>query len=346
MAPTHPAPASLQALFSADQPVYLLIDPIVGDFLPQLAFADTSDAESIRGAREDVLGRRVLPITLAPSIQLPPARHPYLVAMEAVDDPWLAASQEMALEQHATTCAPGLAGTGWGTAKVGGWLQSARRGETLAETLARWMLLKTEARTHARYLRLADPRVLALLVFVLGRERLIAAMGGLRRWVFLDAHGRLDALHNPDSGEAGNDPIPLPRLNRVQWDILENGPAIHGAIAQAWGQRRKDGGPVTSGHAQIPYAEAISAANAFPARPHASDKAPGACASLEDRCTAIALALLHPGWDNHPEVQRHLAENAQAYSLSDLAEELHEILHRAAAEADPTKATLGTDHEH
>jgi hypothetical protein len=115
VARTHPAPASLPAQLEPDQPVYLLIDPIVGDFLPQLAFADTDDAESIRAAREDVYGRRIVPIPLAPGIPLPASRHPYLVAMAAMDDPWLAASQEMALDQHETTCAFGLAGTGWGS---------------------------------------------------------------------------------------------------------------------------------------------------------------------------------------------------------------------------------------
>ncbi len=341
LASTNQFAATLREQFDRTQPLYLLIDPIVGDFLPQPAFSPTDDAKSVRSAREKAFDRSVFPINLSPDINLPPSLHPYLVAMASFDDPWIAASQELAGAQNEKAWAAGLAGDGWAVSKVGGWLQSAMPAQALAAKLACWMRLDTEVRTEARYLRLADSRVLALLAFVLGRERFVGAMGGLRLWFFMDAYGRLDSLDNKASGDAANESAGLLRLDKRQWQIMQNGAAIHGAIAKAWGERRKDGGGEITFPAEIPYAAAAVAADAFSVLPQPSL----ACTTPEDRCTAMALALLHPGWASQVDVKRHLAENADEYALADLGQELHEIL-TSAAVADPVKATLGNNNEH
>jgi hypothetical protein len=320
--------ATLNEHFDCSQPVYLLIDPMVGDFLPQLAFSDGDDAESICLGRERAFQRTIFPVILDASISLPPSRHPYLVEMTSPSDPWMDVSLELGQEQIRNTWASGMAGDGWGVAKVGGWLQSAMPGNALAGMLARWMQLSTEARSTARYLRLADSRVLALLAFVLGREKLVAAMGSLRRWSFLNAYGQLDSLDSPIPPEIANAPQSF-RLDKEQWQIMQDGAAVHGAIAKAWGEMQKDSAE-TSHHSEIPYAAAVAAAKTFPVRPHPSEKSRVLCATLEDRCTAIALTLLHPGWESQLEVQRHLAENAED-SLSDSGHELYEILKCAAA---------------
>jgi len=320
---------TLNEHFDCSQPVYLLIDPMVGDLLPQLAFSDADDAESIYLARERAYQRAIFPVILASRINLAPSRHPYLVEMNSPGDPWMDVSLDLAQEHNRNIWASGLAGDGWGVAKVGGWLQSAMPGDALASMLARWMQLSTEARTKASYLRLADSRVLALLAFVLGREGIIAAMGRLRRWSFLDAHGRLDSLHNPNPADAANDPKPF-RLDKDQWQIMEDGAVVHGAIAKAWGELCKEEAE-TACSSEIPYPAAVIAAQTFLLRRHASEKPRVLCTKLEDRCTAVALTLLYPGWESQPEVQRHLAENP-GDSLSDSGQELYGILKRAAAD--------------
>lgn len=325
----------LQAHFDCDQPIYLLIDPIVGDLLPQLAFADTDDAEAVRSAREEVFGHRVFPVVLAPDIRLSPSRHPYLVEIPRVEDPWIRVSLEMAQEQNESIWAAGMDGTGWGIAKIGGWLQAAFSGEILAATLAGWMRLNTEVRTPARYLRLADSRVLTLLTFVLGYETLVASMGGLRRWSVIDAYGQLYSLHNPDA-DSENNALPLQRLNAKQWQIMQNGPVIHGAIAKAWGEMRKSCASASTSYVNIPYASALAAIERFPEKSHFPGIPRISYALQEDRCTAIALALLYPEWEKQIEVQQHLAENAENYTLSDLGAELLQILKRVAANENST----------
>lgn len=328
---------TLKAQFDCDQPIYLLIDPIVGDLLPQLAFSDTDDAEVVRAAREEVFGHRVFPVVLAPEIHLSPSRHPYLVEIPRAEDPWMKVSLEIALEQNESQWATGMDGTGWGITKIGGWLQTAFSGEILAATLAGWMRLKTEVRTPARYLRLADSRVLTLLSFVLGYETLVASMAGLRRWSAIDAYGQLYSLHNPDA-DSESSALSLPRLDAKQWQIMQNGPVIHGAIAKAWGERRKSCASASAAYVNIPYASALAWIERFPEQSHFPGIPSISYASLEDRCTAIALALLYPEWEKQIEVQQHLAENAENYTLSDLGTELLQILERVAANENSTNA--------
>lgn len=326
---------ALKACFDCDQPIYLLIDPIVGDFLPQLAFSDTDDTETIHSGREKAFQRPFFRVQLPPDISLSPSRHPYLVEMISPDDPWMTNSLEMAMQHSAATRAKGLAGDGWGIAKIGGWLQSAMTGEQLAEMLASWMSLNTESRTKAKYLRLADSRVLALLAHVLERDTLISRMGRLRRWAFINAAGCLDSLHNPDSGTAETVFTPLPRLNQAQWKILQNGPLIHAAIAKVLGERSRHGNRKTPQIIDIPFAAAISATD------HHAARAPGV--TPEDCSTAIALTLLHPGCESLGEVSEYLANEAEARTLADCGQELCDLLNNLAEKPDTSKAS---QHEH
>lgn len=332
---------TLKAGFDCDQPIYLLIDPIVGDFLPQLVFSGTDDVAAICSIREEAFSLPVFPVQLFADIRLPPSQHPYLVALPSADNPWMSDSLDIALAQNKETWLPGMSGNGWGIAKVGGWLQSTLSGEQLAGMLSDWMRLKTEYRTEAKYLRLADSRVLALLAHVLGPDTIIARMGRLRRWSYLDARGQPASLYNPASSEAETEFRTLPKLDQAQWKILQNGPLIHGAIAKVLGETGKLGNQVNFAATAVPYAAAITATErcATPAGLEADIR----CITQEDHCTAIALTLLHPGWGKHPTIKEYLACETEAYSLADRGQEICDILKNLAEKPDMSKAS---QHEH
>lgn len=318
-------------------PIYLLVDPILGDFLPQLVFSENDNADAIREKREQAFGRSVYPIPLTSGIQLPAALHPYLVALTSAHDPWIAHSVKEAVSCNRATWEAGIDGNGWSAGKIGGWLQSSLPGEYLADMLAKWMHLKTEIRTQARYLRLADSRTLALLAHVLGEEALTTRMGRIARWSFIDAYGRLASLSNPSSGEASDECSLLPRFDRKQWHFMELGPVIHGAIARAWGETVKRGVAGLVHDASIPYTKAIVAAESY-----AGTKCCPlglSCTTLEDRSAAVALSLLYPGWENQEELDKHLDSMDGDQSISAQARRLCDLHERLAAEKHTSEKT-------
>lgn len=314
----------LKAGFDCDQPVYLLVDPLAGELAPELAFSEEDDAQTIRSRRQDALALPVFPVELPADLPLSPWHHPYLVVLPSVEHGWMDVSLEIAQTENRSTWINGMVGTGWGVNRIGGWLQTAMAGERLADMLADWMRLNTVCRTQARYLRLADSRVLSLLIHLLGRDSLLARMGRLRRWAFIDARGQPDALHNPAAGEAESAFLPLPQLDQLQWQHLQDGPLIHGAIAMAVGERAKEGSQAGYPITGLPYAEAIAAI----ARDEAQSLADTgtSCRTREERCTAIALTLLHPGWAGNPKVRAFLVDNTETHSLADHGQDIRDIL--------------------
>lgn len=313
----------LKAGFDCDQPVYLLVDPLAGELSPQLTHSAEDDAQTIRSRREDVLALPVFAVELPADVPLSPSQHPYLVALPSVEHAWMDASLEIAQTENMSTWINGMTGTGWGVNRIGGWLQTAMAGERLAEMLADWMRLKTVCRTQARYLRLADSRVLSLLIHLLGRDSLAARMGRLRRWTFIDARGQPDTLHNPATGEAESAFLPLPKLDQLQWQHLQDGPLIHGAIAKAIGEKAKESGAADA-ITGIPYAAVIAAIARDEAQALADTGT--SCHSREEQCTAIALTLLHPGWAGNPKVRAFLSENTETHSLADHGQDIRDIL--------------------
>ncbi|PPE67692.1 hypothetical protein C1704_02175 [Caldimonas caldifontis] len=217
--------------------VYVLIDPVLGDPvmtqpLPQgLSLADLNDH------RSQVWGRASHALALPPGVVLDSALAPYLVELDAAEDPWLDITVGWAVQEAVAS---------WTDTRhegvphrVGGWLQSAAPTPELTRMLSAWLTLSTEAATTARYLRVADRRVWSLMVHVLGAGHVAERLTPIQHWHWLDAHAAwqgLCAAAHADAQEPA-DPQPLARFSKAQWAVMAQGPAIHAHIAQHQARR-------------------------------------------------------------------------------------------------------------
>jgi hypothetical protein len=320
----------LRRTCEADVPLYLLVDPLAGDILPQIDLPEGANVDAVKQFREAAWGRPVHLVELTPNVNLEADSWPYLVAFEGMDDPWLETSLDLAREEREAAWNAGLDGTGHAVHRIGGWLQTKLAGEFLAALLARWMNLETEGQVSEKYLRLADARVLGLLIAVLGVETVQAKMGRLRRWLYLDAQGNLRHLETSDPRRAESTQ-PL-RLSREQWFKMTLGPVIHGAIARSFGQWR------TESRSTAEYPETISSAAAIQAarrvvghRDQAANmEAPhpfiGKIRGLDDQAAAVALSLLHPGWDTRDDIRDFLEGIGEDETLSARCNDIHILL--------------------
>lgn len=311
---------------------YLLIDPIMGDVIPGSDLLEAVDVEAVAAEREKAWGRSVYVVGLAQTIKLEPMNYPYLVPLAGPDDPWLEASLEMAQEEHQQSWKDGLAGTGQALHKIGGWLSTALYGDELATMLSGWMRLNTVARIPQKYLRLGDPRVLALLCSVLGTDVLQTRMGRLKAWHYVDAHGRLQSLDNAQAHlNDDKQDTSLPQLDNEQWAQMSTGNVVHGAIARAHGQRLVEP-DVVFAEDDIPYKAAVSAALRFAGYPKkhgattSQDPMNGKIRDQEDIAAAVTLYLLNPVWETHPEVRQMLNECGAEENLATRCMDIHEAL--------------------
>jgi hypothetical protein len=205
-------------------------------------------------------------------------------------------------------------------------------GDSLAAMLGRWMRLETRERVPQKYLRLADPRVLALLRAVLGTQTLQAGMGRLKSWSYLDAQGALQRLENPEA-HLKIDDARLPRLDKVRWAQMSLGESIHGAMARAFGQRNAEaeGMPMQS---EADYEAAIAAAQRFSAYLDPGTVPPGALVGKirdqDDMATAVALSLLNAVWESHPDVRQLLDEFKAEETLTARCMDIHARLMQPA----------------
>ncbi len=151
---------------------YVLIDPMLGEPLPDMVQGVAQDSHALVRAREQTWGRTIFTVSLATGTPLHVSQYPYLVELEGPSDPWWQTTWEMAAEASLACLAEGVTGEGGGPLPIGGWLISAMGQQALVDALGDLFRLRADAQTRARYLRLADPRVMALVQRVVGTARL------------------------------------------------------------------------------------------------------------------------------------------------------------------------------
>ena len=309
--------AALAALLDPGLPVWLLVDPMLGDPLPNAQSPAQDAAEAVQQRRCSAWGRDVRGLHVdAP--MLAPCQQPYLVAMQGPADPWLAHTLELSHQELATTREDGLAGTGRGPHAVGGWLQTQASGEALAASLNTLLRLQAPRRTEARYLRMADRRCLDALDALLGRDAWTAKLGFVRRWAWLDGLGHL-ACAEIDSQPAAQ-PI---TFAADAWRDFQLAPLVNPVLARWLGAA-----PVLAS-CEMPQAWR----QALQALQHARHAAQSHRRHLGHEADVLAyavLALLHPGFEAAPATQRWLATDPRGDDFEPLHQHCH-ALHAALA---------------
>ena len=286
--------ADLVATLDPAIPVFVLIDPMLGEPIPA---ADS---------RAD-WHRDVVPVTLHPSVTLPPHQHPYLVALEGIDDPLLETTLEIAHGERTVRLSLGLKGHGGAAHRVGGWLQSSMHSDQLAGQLSAMFRVKTDARTSATYLRLIDRRVLGLLRHLIGDERLGGQFGRLQSWTYLGPLGRLATLRSRTE-----EVTPI-RLSEAEWVYMGQGDAIHRTIKQLLGEL---GSAPVGAHLQEPQLY-TRAGNALDEASRIADQWPQRFKQLQDKTTWAVLSMLFPDLANAEPIQRLLQEQGTTGSPPD-----------------------------
>lgn len=324
MSDTEPLPALAQRLRS-DLPLFVLIDPLLGDLLPSDEITANLDRQALEAIRSRVWLRPVHGIDLHEDLTLDSAYAPYLVELQGVDDPLVLQTFELAWAECQEAHEEGLAGSGTATRKVGGWLQTSLSGPALAQVLSQWMRLDTAARTGARYLRLGDNRVLDLLTHVVGEGALVRRLGRVTQWSYFNPLGHWRQLRSADDDDQPARPI---RLNAAQWEQMALGAMLHPAVAQAHGQRAMDAGAIPPAPQVVDYAGALAAAAHWQPTPR---KLPRELAesllSEADHVSAVALSLLHGDWTASADAidvmrQAH-QDNQQVTALRYCSAEIH-----------------------
>ncbi|MCY1231450.1 hypothetical protein D3C86_1131770 [compost metagenome] len=262
--------AQLMSCFAASRPIYLLIDPLLGD---------------VQGLDDE---RPKHPIDGEP-FGVPPHLSPYLIELEDRHDPLLDVSLTMAVREHLVACTAGS-----GAFRIGAWLQThGSRGEILAKQLGR--LFRARAAPGAkRYLRLADRRVLALLhrmpdarshppmMAIDWRETL----KGIAEWVYLDMNFDLQSLQ----GDPG-DPRPRAlKLHASHWTLPQQAEAINRTL-MAWQQLSYP----------LPDDAAIQAAHKVANALHRG------IADSQDQAAYAVEALCYRAFENWSELDHQLA---------------------------------------
>ncbi len=213
-------------------PIYLLIDPLLGE--PFLLNATDDENAPLQTQRELFWARPVAVIDIPRSVRLLPSQQPYLIALRDIRDKWLLQSLEHAQFECLAMQADGLAGKGKAGHAIGGWLQSGQELERLAASLAPLMSVRTEMWVPEKYQRLADRRVLSLLRHVIGDQRVGAAMPEVATWTYL-CHGEISHVHG-----RWEEATPW-RIKPEEWLRLSKGTAIHRIVAMWLGEEAQQG---------------------------------------------------------------------------------------------------------
>ena len=300
---------TLRAGVDALTPLFVLVDPMVGEPLPGI---DTSHAGAdARALRAQAWEREIVPVVLAKNIALPAHQHPYLVQLKGAHDPLLELTLDIADSERLAAQARGLDGEGRAAHRIGGWLQSSMHFDDLGEIVSAMCRVNTDARTTATYMRLVDRRALDLLCHVVGASRVANQFGRLQSWVYLDALGALRRLQSPDE-----QPRQL-RLNAAEWQRMSRGDMLHRTMAQWLGELGGMGHGTQAGLYGSIEDALVNAASAARRWPHRFETG-------SDEIVWAALSLLHPAMPQSPAVQKLLAEPG---SPADPAEPLR-YLHR------------------
>jgi hypothetical protein len=303
----------LATSFESGVPIFVLVDPVLGEPL-RLQSSAPSDMREVERARNEAWGRETCRVQLGERIDLPLAQHPYVVALHGPGDPWLSATLEMSLDEHFQVRAEGLAGTGMGPMRVGGWLTSSMHTDDLCALLGELMQTKTEAVTHARYLRLADWRVLDWLTVIAGPVRIGAAMGRIQHWAYLDVLDELAVL------KGDGPPARDLRFDKSAWMKLARGSLMHPTLSRwlAALSESKDKDWMPAATKDQLYDMAVGALD------HAAEAAgkwPDRFKQPSDHTAWAALCLLHPGFAIEADVQLRMMRAAD----EDAANTVHAI---------------------
>ena len=307
------APSStidLSTAMDIAMPIFVLIDPMLGEPLPHMLAA----ADSTHAAREVGWQRSITAVPLAANVSLPSHQHPYLVALTGPDDELLAHTMMLAQNERLAAQKDGLDGHGGNPHRIGGWIQTSMHVGQLAEQLSSMFQVNTVAITHARYMRQIDRRVLSLLRHVVGDARLSAQFGRLHSWTYVDVLGTLTVLRS-----ANDEAIPL-RLSSAEWAMMESGELIHRAIAQWLGETARAGEPATAIALEkiIPnFLFALSGAR------QAARKWPQRFAGTADLTACTALSILHPNMFDSNAVARFMDLAPGSDDVPDLLRYLH-----------------------
>lgn len=325
---------ALRSLLADMTPVFVLVDPLVGEPLPELHSSTAPDsADQAQSRREAVWQRPVARIELERTT-LPPHLFPYVVELSGHDDPWLDATFEIAMAERDRALADGLDGKGEALHRIGGWLQSSMYPQQLAQNLAGVMRLRTELMYNpATYLRLADRRVLDLVRHVVGDERVAVQFGRLRRWSYLDARGCLTSL------QSRGEEIRQLCLSATEWQQVQQGPAVACTLAQWQGeaQQRQQAGDSA---AQTSF-DQLTVERMYELALRAVQHAESAARRWKHRFTRpvdqtvwATLSLLHPEVLDSQAVQRCLASTGTPEDPPEPLRHLHaEIIERLRAES-------------
>lgn len=314
-APPLPALASAQDLHSSFDPalpIFLLVDPMLGEPLPGMVLE--TDPASAQIARESGWKRAVQPIALSPRVQLPSQQHPYLVAFEGMNDPLIELTLGLAHTERSISQANGLDGEGAAAHRISGWLQSSMHVDQLAEHLSQILRVNTSAYTKATYLRLVDRRTLALVRHVVGDGRLAGRFGRLRSWSYIDATGMLAVLRNE-----GEEITPL-RLSDDEWRLIGQGESIHRSLAQFLGELERRGAASATFDQQL-YAQFLTAAGESR---KVAKQWPHRFAGIHDQTIWIALSIMHPGIARISSVQNFMQNPGTEDEPADLLRYLHQ----------------------
>jgi hypothetical protein len=293
---------TLRAALNAEIPTFLLIDALVGE---PLFIGEAEPGEDPQRLRETAWQRPVQRIALHGSCKLPVHQHPYLVMLEGVNDPLLEQTMEMAERERHDALADGLDGNGMAVHRIGGWLQSTMAPSELSAHIASLLRLRTDAPTVCRYLRLVDRRTLALLCHVAGVARVVAQMGGLQTWCYLDVQGELAVLQ---SSGAPSRPV---CLNTAEWQTMANGMGFNRALAQWLGEAERTGNRETllrpASQLYSPLAAALESAKKL-ASEHRH-----CFPTLGDQTVWAALSMLQPFLSRSPAVSNMLGNAEEPF---------------------------------
>ncbi|AKJ28560.1 hypothetical protein AAW51_1869 [Caldimonas brevitalea] len=244
----------LQAVLDPMAQVFVLVDPLVSE---PFALEEPGTLAGLQAQREAFWQRPLTRIELPGRVALPVHHHPYLVELQGRTDPLLAETFERAQADRVRARADGLDGVGMSAQPIGGWLQCSLYGEQLAQVLLPLLQVNTEARTDAKYLRLTDRRVLALLRSVVGDARIECCFGALQAWASLDVHGHITVLRS-HGAIAENQTPPRLRLSREEWLQMMQGASLHRILDMSLGALEQQAGLASRLEAAPRYSAALT----------------------------------------------------------------------------------------
>lgn len=285
----------LQATFDSATSIYVLVDPMQGEPIPFSVDAADSLAAT-QAAREAAWGRQVTAVPLDPRVPLTEAQQPYLVTLQGGNDEWLADTLDIAQAERLASQADGLASDGTGVHRIS-WLQTSLFAEDVAAVVAQMLRVNTSAWTDARYMRLADRRVFGWLRHVVGDARIAAQFGRLRRWVYLDACGRIAQLTHASDG------VDRLTLGADEWKFFMRGERMHATTARWLGELALSGDQAPCESSQQDREIFAQVATALGHAERAAQRWPTRFVRARDQDAWAALSLLHADIEHDARVR-------------------------------------------